>query len=389
MAQRQTNSGSEPQNSKTTNAADCPDCASGFPAFLQRDFFSRREFLAAAGATAAAVSVMALPSVIVRAAENGDTAAAAAKPAAAALSGSDKAAPETLVKKLYDSLQPEQKKLIAFDWDYVDPKRGLLRTRVSNNWNITDKMIATDFYTKDQQEIVRGIYEGLFHPDWIPKIDKQLKDDGQGYGKSQSIALFGKPGDGKFEMVMTGRHMTVRVDGNSTEDMAFGGPIFHGHAATGFNEEADHPGNVFWPQALAANKIYEMLDGKQRKAALQPRLPAEAAVDFHGEKGQFPGIPVPQLSHDQRAELEKTLSLMLSPYRNTDHDKVISCLNKQGGIEKCSLAFYQAGDIGDDGVWDNWRLEGPSFVWYFRGSPHVHLWINIGDDASVKTNAQG
>src|SRR5262249_52790771 len=250
----------------------CPDCESGFEFLTLAEFFSRREFIkAAATATGAAAVATVLPSAIVQAAE-----AAIAK-----------SAPETLVKKLYDSLQPEQAKAIEFDWDYVDKDRGLLRTRVSNNWNITKPVIAGDFYNKDQQEIIRAIYEGLFRPDWIPKIDKQLTDDGGGYGKSQSIALFGKPGDGKFEMVMTGRHMTVRVDGHSAEHMAFGGPVFHGHAASGFNEQADHPGNVFWPQALAANKIYEMLDGKQRKTALQPRLPAEAAVGFRGASGQF------------------------------------------------------------------------------------------------------
>ena len=42
-----------------------------------------------------------------------------------------------------------------------------------------------------------------------------------------------------------------------------------------------------------------------------------------------------------------------------------------------------AEDIGDDRVWDNWRLEGPSFVWHFRGSPHVHVWVNVADSASA------
>ena len=292
------------------------------------------------------------------------------------------------MKQLYDSLRPEQREKVAFDWNYTDD-RGLLRTRVSNNWNITKPIIGSDFYSKDQQDMMRAIYEGLFQPDWIGRIDKQLEDDGGGYGKSQSIALFGHPGEGKFEMVMTGRHLTVRVDGHSIDHMAFGGPVFHGHAASGFNEKPDHPGNVFWPQAVAANQIYEMLDGKQRKAALQNRLPAESAVSFRGADGMFPGIPVTELTHDQREQLDKTMALMLAPYRNADSDGVRACLKKQGGVEKCSLAFYSAGDIGDDGVWDNWRLEGPSFVWYFRGSPHVHLWINIGDDASVATNAQG
>jgi hypothetical protein len=39
------------------------------------------------------------------------------------------------------------------------------------------------------------------------------------------------------------------------------------------------------------------------------------------------------------------------------------------------------------GVWDNWRLEGPAFVWHFRGSPHVHVWVNIAGSPSVPTNA--
>ena len=44
--------------------------------------------------------------------------------------------------------------------------------------------------------------------------------------------------------------------------------------------------------------------------------------------------------------------------------------------------------MGDDGVWDNWRIEGPSFVWHYRGAPHVHVWVNVADDPSVKLNAK-
>jgi hypothetical protein len=351
----------------------CPDCESGF------DFLTRRDFLKAAGATAVAAGAIGLPNFAIAA----DT---------------PKPTPESLVKKLYGSLSDEQKKGVAFDWDYVEtaeiakqlgrktPPRGLLRTRVANNWMITEETITSDFYTKDQQEMIRAIYEGLFNPEWVKKIDKQLEDDAGGYGNEQSIALFGKPGDGNFEMVMTGRHLTCRVDGNSIDHMAFGGPIFHGHAADTFNERPDHPGNVFWPQAIEANKIYGMLDGKQRKLALQAKMPREQAVAFRGSNG-IPGVPISELSSDQREQLEKTMKLMLAPYRDADQKEVMACLTKQGGLDKCALAFYQEQDVGNDKVWDNWRLEGPSFVWYFRGSPHVHLWINIGDDAGVKLNA--
>lgn len=312
-------------------------------------------------------------------------AAAAAGPSV--LRATEPAGPESNVKLLYESLTPEQRQKVCFAWDYVDPQRGLLRTRVANNWQVTDEIINSDFYTDDQRDLIRAIYQGILEPDWHAKIDKQLADDGGGYGESQSIALFGAPGQGKFEFVMTGRHMTLRCDGNSAEHVAFGGPIFYGHAASDFNEPADHPGNVFWRQALEANKLYQMLGGKQRKLALVDRLPAEEKVAFQGRDGRFPGIPVTELSQDQRSHLQGVLAVLLEPYRQSDRDEAIACLDAQGGLEGCHLAFYQQGDIGNDEIWDCWRLEGPAFVWYFRGAPHVHVWVNVADDPNVKLNA--
>lgn len=34
-------------------------------------------------------------------------------------------------------------------------------------------------------------------------------------------------------------------------------------------------------------------------------------------------------------------------------------------------------DIGNDGVWDVWQIEGPAMVWQFHGKPLVHTWVNI------------
>jgi hypothetical protein len=62
-------------------------------------------------------------------------------------------------------------------------------------------------------------------------------------------------------------------------------------------------------------------------------------------------------------------------------------LKAQGGLEKLHLAFYTDEDSGGDKTWDNWRLEGPSFVWHFRGYPHVHVWVNIADQPTVALNA--
>lgn len=295
--------------------------------------------------------------------------------------------PETTVKALYDSLTTEQRKAVCFDWDYQAPKRGLLRTHISNNWHITNPTVNSNFFSTDQRKLVRDIFEGIFQPEWHAKIDKQLKDDAGGFGNSQNIALFGKPGEGKFEFVMTGRHMTIRCDGNSTEHVAFGGPIFYGHAASGFNEKPGHPNNIFWHQALAANKVYEMLDGSQRKKAEVAKTPDEEAVGFRGASGKFPGLAVSDMSTDQKEVVQQVLQKLIEPYRQSDRDEVLACLQAQGGLDKCSLAFYTDEDLGADRVWDNWRLEGPSFVWFFRGFPHVHVWVNIANDAHVTLNS--
>lgn len=341
----------------------CPDCES------DDHFFSRREFLLAA---AGAAAMAATPRLL------------------AGQEPSSGKAPESLVKLLFESLRPEQRKEICFDWDHVDPQRGLLRTRISNNWQITKQHIKSDFFTSDQQALVRSIFEGIIQPAWHERVDKQLKDDtgGKPWGQEQSIAIFGTPGE-KFEFVMTGRHMTLRCDGNSAEHVAFGGPIFYGHAASGFNEKPGHPGNVYWEQALEANKVYEMLDGKQRELASVPKLPKEEAVGFQGISGTFPGIPISELSSDQKEQVQKTLAKLLEPYRQVDQEEVRKCLEAQGGLDKCALAFYtdKEADLGEDKVWDCWRLEGPSFVWYFRGVPHVHVWVNVASDSVVKLNA--
>ena len=105
-----------------------------------------------------------------------------------------------------------------------------------------------------------------------------------------------------------------------------------------------------------------------------------------GPNGPYPGVPVTELASDQKEELQRVLKMMLGPYRQSDQDEALRCLKAQGGLDKCSLAFYREGDIGNDQVWDCWRLEGPSLVWYFR-APHVHVWVNVADDPSVSTNA--
>ena len=337
-----------------------------------RQHTTRRDFLHHAGHSAIALGAAAYLGPL------------AARAAEAALAGT----PESLVKLLYESLSPKQREAVCFPWQHEAGELGLLRTRVSANWNITDPTINSDFYKPEQRELVTAIYRGIIHPDWHERMDTQQSDDSGGWGESNSLAIFGAPGDGPSELVLTGRHMTLRCDGNSSEHVAFGGPIFYGHDPTGTgDDEANHEGNVFWSQAAEANNLYQALDGKQQSLALVTDAPNESDVPFRGKDGKFDGIPVTDLSADQQGRVQEVLRKLIEPYRQSDRDEVVACLKAQGGIDACHLAFYQEADIGKDKVWDIWRLEGPSFVWHYRGAPHVHVWVNVADDPSVKLNA--
>ncbi len=285
---------------------------------------------------------------------------------------------ETLAATLYKSLSEEQRAAICFAFDHP------LRSKVDNNWHIVPKSIA-NFLNKDQQQMVREIFVGLHSPEYAEKVMQQVEHDNEddgGFGAG-AVALFGEPGTGKFEFVFTGRHVTRRCDGDSVEGAAFGGPIFYGHAAEGFNEKPDHPGNIYWYQALRANHVFQMLDSKQREAALLTgESRGEKATDtvkLSGKDEGLAGIAMTDLSSDQRDEVRKVMADVLAPFRKDDVDEALKLIDGPDGkgFDHLHLSFYKNQDIGNDGVWDVWQVEGPTMVWYFRGKPHVHVWVNV------------
>ncbi len=284
---------------------------------------------------------------------------------------------ETLVTSLYKGLREEQRKAIVFPFD--DP----LRSKVDNNWNITKQTIA-ELFNKDEQAMIRDIFRNLHSPEYADKVMQQVEHDAgkEGFGGC-SVALFGEPGTGKFEFVFTGRHVTRRCDGDSVEGAAFGGPIFYGHAAQADNEKPDHPGNAYWFQALRANEVFKALDGKQRDLALLGTSRPEEGNDtvkLTGKTQGLPGIPVGALSHDQKDLVRKVMADLLAPFRAGDAAEAMKLVEKNG-FDHLHMAFYKNQDIGNDGVWDVWQIEGPAMLWYFRGKPHVHTWVHIREHA--------
>lgn len=318
--------------------SSCPDCES----------FDRRSFLKTA--SAATVAGIAMPMLV---GQSGLFAAPTAKSTA-----------ETAVGRFHESLSAEQKKTLCFPFEHE------LRSKINANWHVTKPKIGSDFFNKDQQGIISEIVRGVTSEEGYERLKKQMDEDAGGLDEF-SVAMFGEPG-GALEWELTGRHLTLRADGNSVDKAAFGGPIIYGHG------EETPKDNIYHYQTRQVNEVFKALDAKQADQALVAKAPGEAAVSLQGANGKFPGIEVGQLSADQKQLVTKTIQMLLAPYRQEDVDEVMEILKASGGIEKLHMAFYQQGDLGNDKVWDIWRVEGPSFVWHFRGAPHVHAYINIG-----------
>ena len=282
--------------------------------------------------------------------------------------------PETLVKTLHASLKPAQREVLCLPWNH--PRRTLVQA----NWAITPKPIAQAL-DKDQQQMVSEILRGVTTDEWFPRIQAQMENDAAGLG-NYHVALFGDPAQKQFEWVLTGRHVTLRVDGHTNGNAAFGGPIFYGHAPKD-TEDPAHPGNIYWQQAQEANAVFSALDGRQRSIALLERAPDESAIKLQGARGIFPGVAIGELHRDQKALVEKVMHGLLAPYRPSDAKEAMRDITANGGLDKIHLSFYKQDDLGHDGVWDIWRLEGPAMVWHFRGAPHVHTWVNIVKDSAA------
>ena len=317
---------------------------------FDRKFLSRREILRAIGTTAAFTAFPALR---------------------AATSGKD-----SLPTQFFKSLSEEQHAKIVLPLSH--PQRGF----VSNWWYICPEQRLNTFYTKDQQDLVRQIFESLHHPDYREKMNWQVQKDLMGNIKNTpSVGFFGTPADADFEFIYTGHHVTRRCHANTDSGLGFGGrPIFYGNFAKAFRESKDHEGNPFWYQGLIFNEFVQALDGKQQAKILvgrEPRPESPAKV-IEKRKTDLPGLCGADLSKDQQIKLLETMRRMLVCFRPDDVAATMKTIEDKKLVERLFVSCYGgAYDIGADKVWDTWQIESPEFVWYFRGYPHIHGYFHL------------
>lgn len=307
---------------------------------------SRRQFVQASAATVAAGAATGI----------GSRALAAPTKESAA---------EVAVKEFYATLTDKQKSKICLPFDHGK------RSRISANWAVTEPTIDSDFYTAAQRDAIKSVLKQITSEDGYKRFLHQMDEDAGGWD-SYHVAVFGDPNTSMFQFMLTGRHITLRADGDSVPSYAFGGPVVYGHG------EPDPKDNIYHYQTKQANKVLDALDEKHRKQALLKKAPRETAVQLQGQKGKFTGVSVADFSSDQKQLVKETIDIMLEPYREEDRKEVHQMLKENGGMEKLHMTFYRQGDLENDQVWDIWRMEGPALVWHFRGAPHAHTYLNIG-----------
>ncbi|MBL9181799.1 MAG: DUF3500 domain-containing protein [Verrucomicrobiaceae bacterium] len=314
--------------------------------------FSRRDILRALGSSAA---FAAFPSL----------------QAAPAAVGSD-----SLAMQFYKSLTEEQHAKIVLPRDHA--KRGY----VSNWWYICPEQRLHTFYTKEQQDLVKQIFESLHHPEHREKMNWQVQKDLMGQIKhTPSVGFFGTPKDDDFEFIYTGHHVTRRTFVHPAHAAGFGGrPIFYGNFAKAFREEKDHAGNPFWYQGLVFNEFVSALDGRQREKILVAREPrSEKPAEVIARRAtDLPGLATADLTKDQQARLLETMRRMLVCFRPADVEATMKTIAQPAILDRLFISCYGGEfDIGGDKVWDTWQIEGPDLVWYFRGFPHIHGYFHL------------
>jgi hypothetical protein len=330
---------------------DCPDCT---------ESLDRRLFLkAAAGTSVALAGLSSAP--LVTGQEKEKPQARPAKPA------------EDLVREFFASMSAEQKSRLVLPWDHKEGNSPYFtRLRMFNSALPGRPNVGT--LTAAQKDLVNKILAAISSgEDGLRQLTRNGTFDGSQTIDRCGAYIFGEPTEGKqWAYVFMGHHLTVRCDGNSEPNAAFGGPMYYGHSPDGYSQR-----NCFNYQTRAVVDVYDALNANQRTKATVTGSPGEHESSVQFRRDNHPGLAGSELTADQKRLVETVMRTILSPYRREDADEVMDIVRRNGGMDKIHLAFYQDRGSNDEKKWHFWRLEGPGFVWNYRVLPHVHTYVNI------------
>ena len=196
------------------------------------------------------------------------------------------------------------------------------------------------------------------------------------------LLLFGTPGRGPWQLLLSGIHLNLRVGSPVEEGTAFGGPQVYGDQRG--NEREGLPGNVFRYQMQTAHELITDLGPAQRAAIRVVQAPPQTCIAVQGRQGRFDGLPVAELPVRSRKLAQRLVTGILENYGEASAAYARKCLEQNGGIDALHFADYdldyQGGRHAGDKPSQVFRLEGPRAVFHFRGEPHVHAFVSVEHD---------
>jgi hypothetical protein len=223
------------------------------------------------------------------------------------------------------------------------------------------------------------LHAGLSEPG-RQRVPNEFYTDWSGV-HSMQVLLCGDPKAPPYQLILTGAHLNLRVGGRSREGAAFGGPLVYGDQRG--DSRPGLPGNLYRFQFEIAQRLFQSLRPEQQRLALQKASPVQTDIQLQGRQGVFAGVEVATLAPGSRAIARELISGILSTYPAEDAAYAWQCLEHNGGAERLFLSYYEDSEGARGKQYQNFRLEGPAAVFYFRGYPHVHAFINVGMDGDA------
>jgi hypothetical protein len=280
---------------------------------------------------------------------------------------------DTLAVRLFASLDEEQRAETCVGYDH--PLRQYHNRGI---WGGGRSILMG--FDREQRQILTDLLHAGLSEEGRARVPHEYFTRWIGV-HSMRVVICGDPSAPPYQVILTGAHLNLRLGGKNREGVAFGGPQVYGDQRG--NARVGLPGNLYRDQFVLAQSLLQSLDDGRRKQALVEEAPIQTQIEIQGRHGTRSGIPVAELAPDDRPRVQQLIERILSTYPPDDVSYARECLRANGGLDALFLSYPQHGEDGEIPAGQVFRLEGPAAVFYFRGFPHVHAFVNVAMDADA------
>jgi hypothetical protein len=281
---------------------------------------------------------------------------------------------DELAQRLFASLEPETRAEVCVEYDHPLRQyhnRGIWGGGLS---------IYADRFTREQRGLLTDLLYAGLSEQGRERVPNEFYVQFGGV-QLMNVLLCGDPSSPPYQLILSGPHLNLRLGGKSREGVAFGGPQVYGDQRG--DERHGLPGNIYRFQLQISQRLFRNLAPSQQKETLLETAPIQTQIELLGRAGTFPGTPVASFTPESRSIVRELVDAILSTYRPSDVAYAWDCIEQNGGLDALFLSYYADGEVEKSGEYQIFRLEGPAAVFYFRGAPHVHAFVNVAMDGDA------